>query len=744
VILRLANSLIIAVFLQVIFIIPSLSFAEEISNEIPMYIDISPYYSTEPLIVDGYDNDWKDNRYVPVMFNATSLSPSMVPIDQNNVLSGKILVRNNDSHLALLAKLDTLYPITDQRRSVTLAFDENNDGVSTEGDNLLSIGTIGSDSPQILLDSYYDEGTNPKRDRPEDNKTFEGFLRYVSDSQAVLELAIPFRGTNNYYDIETTTFPSAFTVTFLYSAGGEFSEASRFGTGFALKIVQSPQIALIPGLKVLFIFSASIMVSLATVLIVRRKRDSKSILKPNKLSMVVLLALLASILLVFLSPVVMDHSTDQIRQISASIANQNLAENIFNAIIFGILPSLLMISFFNQSESLVSKLGFSQRLLLYAPIGLFAVVLITIAATPVLLIVTSGPTFLNYDVEFLKTQIVTPLSNFIQGGISGLIVFLLSYTFSIWIPSALLIFVIYELRSSTLRFRSKIALISISLSLFVAIAIWNIAGLFVPVSDKFSYASFLLGPTIAAVIFSFLAVEGYVDTIRESLGKLRTSHATTEGKDASNIIPSENILKRVGIKALSTIVLIITIIGLSRNLFLLTIPFTYANFPLGYSLIYDYFIRAISDYAIVSSSEEGLRSAAATIYNYFAVFFSLFWLYDIIMIFRGFGGDYLNSENIIYKTLKSRVGRLTAVSFLSIMILFTINESSFSFRIVEMNNALPIWVKQQIGIQNYEFQFLSDLSSQLGLLIGLATLLSLIYVLARTRPLFKKLVNIQS
>ena len=129
------TTLILVMSLQVILImLPNLSFAQEVQNEKPKYIVVPPYYSRDPLKVDGYDNDWKDNRYTSVKFNATSLSPSMVPIVQNNILSGQILAKNNDTHLALLIKLDTLSPIDDQSRRVTLAFDENNDGESVEGD----------------------------------------------------------------------------------------------------------------------------------------------------------------------------------------------------------------------------------------------------------------------------------------------------------------------------------------------------------------------------------------------------------------------------------------------------------------------------------------------------------------------------------------------------------------------------------------------------------------------------------
>ena len=352
---------------------------------------------------------------------------------------------------------------------------------------------------------------------------------------------------------------------------------------------------------------------------------------------------------------------------------------------------------------------------------------------------TAGPGLLNYDIKDLNSQVIVPLLDFVQNGISGLIVFLLSYTFSIWIPSASLMIVIYEVRSSVLKLWIKIGLISISFSLFVAMAIWNILGLFMPVLDKFSYASILLGPTIAAVLLSFLAAEGYIDVIRKSFNRLKTSSAVSArdgGERYFTKMTRKNILKEIGSKVFAIIVLIITIIGLSRNLFLLTIPFLYVDFPLGYSLVYDFFIKTVSDYTFSVNPSQGLLPAASNIYDSFIIFFSVFWIYDIIMIFRAFGEDFLNPENLIYKKLRKCVGQLTALSFLSIIILFTVQESSFSFRVNEMNAALPTWVRQELGIQNYEVRFLSELSSQLGLLTGIATLIGIIYVIIRSRPQF--------
>jgi hypothetical protein len=121
------------------------------------------------------------------------------------------------------------------------------------------------------------------------------------------------------------------------------------------------------------------------------------------------------------------------------------------------------------------------------------------------------------------------------------------------------------------------------------------------------------------------------------------------------------------------------------------------------------------------------------VYNSFVIFFSLFWLYDIIMMLRGLGEEFLNSENLIYETLKTHLGSLTGLSFLSIVILFTVNSYFLDFGFNEINKSMPLWVKERIGIQDDEIQILSNLSSQFGLFIGISTLLGVIYVTIRSK-----------
>jgi hypothetical protein len=733
--LRLKKPLVILVVILPLVVIPSFAFGQK--EETPHFIKIHSSYSNEPLVLDGYPNDWKDKQYTPTIFNAISSSPSLY--QNNNTLSAQIFMRNNETNLALFINMHTLYPVKDQYRSVKLLFDENGDGVSLAGDNVLSIASIGTMYPTYLSDGHITKEKNIEPDPPEDLKGFQGYLRYISDSEIAAELNIPFKETNDFYDFEMLV-PHDFTFMLMYTVGEPttFAKIFSFVAGFSYGIAQNFEIAaLISGIKAVSIFTFCAIISLLVVITFTRKVSSEHILVPKKLTAIILLVLFASILVVVLNPVVIEEITSRIITISDSVVknNQNFNEVALYAIVLGVLPALFALGLFKRSEDLVSRFAIDQKILLKASIILFVIMLIPIAATPFLNIITgTAAAILKLsELEDLKSHILL-FQDFMENSFNMLIVLNLSYSFSIWIPSAFLIFMLYEMRASHLKTRTKIALLSISFILFVIIAFWNVLSLFVPMQDKLIYTSLLLGPTISAILLSFMAAEGYIDTIGESLNKIKSSPRVF---DKGNYKTSVNIFRRIGIKLLAILLLAITVIGLSKNLFLLTIPFVYVEFPLGYSLINEIFINTVSNYAIDDNLGQGLE-AAKIVYRSVVVFFSLFWLYDIIMIFRGFGQDFLNSENLAYKTLQKHVGSITALSFLSILILFTIQESSLSFRADEINSALPGWVKQEIGIQTNEYEFLSNLFSRLGFLTGVATLLGIIYLAIRSNLFFKK------
>ena len=123
-------------------------------------------------------------------------------------------------------------------------------------------------------------------------------------------------------------------------------------------------------------------------------------------------------------------------------------------------------------------------------------------------------------VENIRSNI-SLLQEFMGVGINQIAILGIFYCFSIWIPSAFLISTLHDVSVSHLKPKAKIALITISSVLFVTIALWSVLGLFIGSPVNTEYVFLLMGPTIAVVLFSFLAAQGYINTIKESFNKLK-------------------------------------------------------------------------------------------------------------------------------------------------------------------------------------------------------------------------------
>ena len=740
------------------------------------FLTIPSSYSNQPTIVDGVDDDWRDNNNH--RYNEPSNIFETNGIAGINHLVGQILVRNNDTHLSFFIKLNTTYPIHNGHRFISILFDENGDGVSNVGDDDIGIGTGGRQYKTFLIDNYIDEEHKIRLDPPTDVKTFQAAIKYLSDTKLQAELVIPFKDTNDYYDFKMSV-PHTITFMLGYFAGetnavdgihdtnmNRTNAYSSFVEGFAYKIAQKPADIIVSAVGVLAIFIVSFASCLGILLfILRKKANGQSSKKGNTLALIliprdkrvsiaILSILVLSLILVYVNPVVIDNLRDSINAVSESMQNQNLVEISLYALILGIISALLSVVFLRRSKGLLSKIVSHQQILLKASVILFVFALIPIAVTPILFITTGIPAILKNPIIGTIQAHISIVDDFIESGISSIIMLPLFQAFSIWIPSAFLVYMVYELRASNpLSKRFKIILFSISLILFVAIAIWNVYGLFYAAPDKANYTSFLFGPTVSTIILSFLAVSGYVRTIKGSISKLgigrirrtltfrsQKSEMQLKDKELANTSKNEkrNGWRRLSFNTVAIILLILSSIGLAKNLFLLTVPFANTEFPLGYSLVNDIFLKLMSAYAISANSGVDSLAAAKVVYNSFVVFFSLFWIYDIIMIFRGFGEDFLNSDNLVYRKLRKNVGPLTAMVFLSLMILFAVGQSSLDNKANEINIALPEWVRQQIGVQSTENQLLSNLTSQLAFLTGMATLVGLIYIIFRSRVFTKK------
>lgn len=104
----------------------------QLSNHQGIFIKVpSSSYSDQKIVLNGNDDDWKSIKKNDVIFEGI---PPGSPLthnpsnNNNNSLLGNIMVRNNESHLAIFMDLKTPYPIQDPFRRIMLPFDENGDG----------------------------------------------------------------------------------------------------------------------------------------------------------------------------------------------------------------------------------------------------------------------------------------------------------------------------------------------------------------------------------------------------------------------------------------------------------------------------------------------------------------------------------------------------------------------------------------------------------------------------------------
>jgi hypothetical protein len=594
-------AVILASVVIIIIILPENVFGQYVFKNIPSI------YSNDQLVVDGRSNDWSGvihSKQQPVQFYGTSFQ-STVHNASPNTLSGLMHVRNNDTHVSFFVRLHTVKPIHSTSRSVTILFDENGDGVSKEGDNYIVIGTKGRDYSQYMTDGYVNNEHKFEVDPGSDPKMFTGALRYITDSDIVVELSVPFKDTNDFYDFRMLV-PHTFTFMLGYKAGEDSSigsnarlhqDSSFFATGFSYQMAQNPATALLPGIISISAFLASVALTSCSLYVIFRKKpkiqnnESMGLIVPKdkKIGIIILLIFFSSIIIVILNPVVLHEIVDNVTTISNSVGNQNFVQVISYSLILGSISSLVCMIFLRRSGNVLSGIARHQQLLLKVSIVLFVFVIIPIAATPVLYIILGIPAVLRDGplVEVLKLHI-NMLQDFMESGITGIITSPMFMSLSIWIPTAFLVYILYEVRNSSehLRYRFKILLISISLCLFIAVAVWNLFGLFVPLSDKVNYSSMLFGPTISAIVLSFLATRGYASTIQESLNKLGIKISsskvtlTPDEKGFGSKVPKTNVVRRIGVKSIATALLILSIIGLAKNLFLISIPFLNSEFPL--------------------------------------------------------------------------------------------------------------------------------------------------------------------
>jgi hypothetical protein len=724
------------------------------SNHQGLFINLPSSYSNQKIVLDGKDDDWKTNKKYEVKFNGI-LTPQMpFAHDNNNPVVGSIMIRNNESHIAIFMDLKTRLPVQDPFRKIALSFDENGDGRWTTGDTDKFIIAIGPGKP-LFLENYYfsnDEG-NIKRAPFADTKGFEAYLRYVSASETTLEMIIPYKGTNNFYDLQLY-LGDTFSFGLIYNAGGSnpLQQTSSSINSFTYTIAQQPHNNILEGLEALCILGAGAAIPFAIVRVSSRRTDEiKHRFVSKRLTIISLSILFVSVLVIVTNPILVTSVLFYLQSLTDTIHQQGLLEIGFYALILGIIPATLSLIMFRHAKYLTSKLVFDQQLLLKLSIFFFLVMTIAVASRPLGWAILGVSAFLKIpNLDVLRYH-VGVLEDFVNDVIQILLLPVF-YSLMIWIPSVFLLLILYYIilnrdnNNKQLKIKLKVSLVAIGMTFFSVLALPNIIGAFIPFEQHLLDFFLLIGPTIASIISSFLTAEGYSKTMRENLNVIKGNSIGEKNgmsvirlQQPQNVGDGANKLKTAGLKFLAVIHLGINTLGLSRNLFLLGILFSSVAFPLSYSVVNQAFANAVSNF-VISDQGQSLE-AARIVYTSSIMLFSFFWIYDILMLLRGFSEEYLDSENLIFIALKKHSGLLIALCFLSLMVVLSINEGLSNSREIEAQKSLPLWVQQKIGIQNNENVPLSDMASVLVFFTGLSTIAGVIYVIIRRRPKIHNLLT---
>jgi hypothetical protein len=563
-----------------------------------------------------------------------------------------------------------------------------------------------------------------------------------------LEILIPYKNTNNFYDLQASP-GDTFNFGLIYRAGSSPMQQYSSINSFTYTIAK-PQSGISQGLEVLCIFVTGATIPFAIVRLTTRRVDvddlkNKSVSK--KLTIISLSILFISVSLIVTNPKLVNIILFYLQSLTDTIQQQGMAEVVLYALILGIIPAILSLIMYKRSKYLTSRLAFNQQLLLKVSIFFFLIMIIAVASRPLEDIILGVSAFLKVpNLDVLKVH-AGALEDFVND-IFQIISLPASSSLMIWIPSVFLLFILHYIfknnDSKRLKVSSKGVLIVIGLTFFSILALPNIVGAFIPYEQHLLFFFLLIGPTIASIISSFLTAEGYAKTMKENIDVIKGN--SIDGKNAIGVIRLQqpqstingttNKLKTACAKFLAAIHLGINTIGLSRNLFLIGIIFISVGFPLSYTVINQVFANTVADY--VTGNHGQSLEAARIVYVSSIILFSFFWIYDIIMLLRGFNEEYLDSKNLIFMALRKYSGLLVAICFLSLMVVLSINSGLMDTRELEEQKSVPLWVQQKIGIQNSENIPLSDMASLLVFFTGLSSLAGVIYVIIRQRPVIHK------
>jgi ribosomal protein L40E len=448
---------------------------------------------------------------------------------------------------------------------------------------------------------------------------------------------------------------------------------------------------LLNGIIALSAFAVGLILSIS-VAVFKTKTLSKMIDNRKNLRIIPIIVLFVFIILTtigYLNPSNIDAVSQSIRRLSEASLSFGFEYFIIISFMIGLIPGLMAYKFFKKTEKMMSGLAFSQKIMLNASVSLFMVIILIIILSSILYIVGLFPGIIsiigNLSQGYDLSLIIMPLQRLLST-ISTFVVAMIGSTLSIWLSTSFLLIVILKTKSSRLAIPKKIILILGGLALFILSA-FNYLSIFFPVGQIIHTLQEAITPLSVITLMSFLAAEGYIETIKENLGRLR--HPDIHSDNSTN-----RTIKRFSI--FGFIKLIIGIVGLLRGLLLITVLFNPSQTSQSFSPINSFFIMNVEP---LFSSIYGINSySAVLLMASFALFTSSYFLIDTVMILKGLGKIFLNMNGRVFVVLRKNIGLLITISFIAVVLISMSISTAYDHmtQFFLSFESLPSWVFNQI------------------------------------------------
>ena len=405
----------------------------------------------------------------------------------------------------------------------------------------------------------------------------------------------------------------------------------------------------------------------------------------------------------------------------------NLFYGVFAAIVFGIVPSMISFFIFIRISNFITIQPYGLKLLIMASSFLFVTGLSINFIYPLSLSLL-GIVAISFNSVSPLVQPWFYSMGELAGGLSQTFILPMMLIFLIWIPSMLLLYGFYDYKKSKkpYMFFKVIGLVII----FAIMVLPTFIPMVSAVSNEDLLQLIFLIPVTPTILLAFLSAEGYFDSIKTTFRNIRSSNPST--------VPVRTVTKIA-----SLMILIVGLIGLAKNIFLIA-PVSVEDDSLGTSMVYTIVLSGISSF--VTENFGTGKDSAQLIYNSFGVFFGIYWIYDIIMVFRGFGKEFLDSSNVLFSKIKASIGPFSAIVMASLLIsLMIFSNVLFEFRIAEVTAVMPSWILDSLSLsEDQQLVEVETSSKLLNPLVSISTIAGILYLVVKMKKSDNNEVKITS